>query len=205
MELLLVRHAIAAPGKRDDARPLTAEGREKFRREVDGLGRLGLRVDLLAHSPKLRAVETADLLVPLLSSKGSTEVLSVLADPPGEPLLAWLAGAGECVALVGHQPWLGQLLAWLCTGEQKADASFELKKGGVALLTGTPSPGGMRLAWLLTPRMARAFGKGLKRRNRGNPREGQEASKGKVEKEERQGTPPRRRAATQPTKLERRQ
>jgi phosphohistidine phosphatase len=62
------------------------------------------------------------------------------------------------VALVGHQPSLGLLAAWLLQGD---DARFmlPLKKGGVALLTfeGLPAAGQGELEWLLPPRLLRAL------------------------------------------------
>jgi phosphohistidine phosphatase len=154
MELYLVRHAIAEealPGQPDDTRPLSPQGVERFREVVKGLKRLNLRFDRLYHSPKLRAVQTADLLGPLLD--GESEVTPYLAEPPGPKLLR--AVQGETVALVGHEPWMSQLCALLTLGDSQAGRSFVFKKGGVAHLGGEPKPGGMRLLALLTPRILR--------------------------------------------------
>ncbi|MCS7058895.1 MAG: phosphohistidine phosphatase SixA [Meiothermus sp.] len=154
MELYLVRHAIALeaePGQPDEARPLSEEGREKFRAAVQGLKRLGVRFDRIYHSPKLRAVQTAELLIPLLE-KGQTRVTPHLAEPPGEALLEELEGSS--VALVGHEPWLGSLCAWLLVGSPQGDA-FPFKKGGVAHLEGHPRPGQMRLLGFWPPRLLR--------------------------------------------------
>lgn len=154
MELYLVRHGIAEealPGQPDDTRPLSPQGVERFRAVVKGLTRLNLRFDRLYHSPKLRAVQTADLLGPLLD--GESEVTPYLAEPPSPKLLS--AVQGETVALVGHEPWMGQLCALLTLGDSQAGGSFVFKKGGVAHLEGEPKPGGMRLLALLTPRILR--------------------------------------------------
>ncbi|GIW24161.1 histidine phosphatase family protein [Meiothermus sp.] len=153
MEIYLVRHAIALealPGQSDDARPLSEPGRQKFKEAVQGLGRLGVHFDRLYHSPKLRAVQTAELLVPLL--EGETEVTPYLAAEPGLPLLEALQGNN--VALVGHEPWIGSLCAWLLTG-RKDGGPFPFKKGGVAWLEGTPKPGGMKLRGFWSPRVLR--------------------------------------------------
>ena len=147
MELILVRHAIAAPalpGEDDASRALTPKGIRRFRRCVRGLGRLGVGIDLLLHSPKRRAVETADLLADLL--EGESRVTSLLAAPPSMDLLD-LCTAPR-VALVGHEPWLGELACWLLTGVMDAASRFAMRKGGVAMLRGEPRPGGMTLvAW----------------------------------------------------------
>lgn len=154
MELYLVRHAIAEealPGQPDDTRPLSAEGVKRFREVVKGLKRLGIRFDRLYHSPKLRAVQTANLLGDVL--KGESEVTPYLAEPPSTKLLKTLQG--ERVALVGHEPWTGQLCALLLLGDPDSAGAFEFKKGGVARLGGDPKPGGMKLLALLNPRILR--------------------------------------------------
>lgn len=156
MELYLIRHAIAlkaAPDQTDDERPLSEEGIQKFTEVVRGLKRLGVRLDRLYHSPKLRAVQTAELLVPLL--EGQTEVTPYLAAEPGMELLENLQGSS--VALVGHEPWMGELCAWLVTGRRE-NRAFPFKKGGVALLEGLPQPGQMRLLGFWAPRLLRQLG-----------------------------------------------
>jgi phosphohistidine phosphatase len=59
------------------------------------------------------------------------------------------------VAVVGHEPWLGELIALLTTGESRHGETIPLKKGGVAILEGAPTPGGMTLRALLPPRVSR--------------------------------------------------
>ena len=65
MELTLVRHAIAEDGADDAARPLSKRGRQRFEDVVQELDSLGVRFDRILHSPKRRAVETAELLAGL--------------------------------------------------------------------------------------------------------------------------------------------
>jgi phosphohistidine phosphatase len=156
VQLYLIRHAIAieaTPEQPDDARPLSQEGIQKFREVVQGLKRLGVVLDRLYHSPKLRAVQTAELLVPLLD--GETEVTPYLAAEPSLELLKTLQGSS--VALVGHEPWISDLCAWLIIGRQEGH-SLPFKKGGVAYLEGTPKPGGMRLLGFWSPKLLRRLG-----------------------------------------------
>lgn len=156
--LLLVRHAIAGPappGGRDAERALTPAGRRRFREVVRGLARLELVLDELVHSPLRRAVETAELMLPLL--EGETRVDPRLVAPPSEALLADLEG--EACALVGHEPWMSDLLALLLPGRASGHG-LGFKKGGVAWLEGTPEPEGMRLVAFLPPRVTRRLGRG---------------------------------------------
>lgn len=151
MELYLVRHAIAVDGTPDDARPLSEEGRQRFAEVVKGLHKLGVKLERIYHSPKLRAVQTADLLTPLL--QGETIVTPYLAEVPSPQLLQ--AIQGSAVALVGHEPWISDLCAWLVMGEHQGQ-HFPFKKGGIAHLEGEPKPAGMHLLAFLPPKVLRS-------------------------------------------------
>jgi len=62
MLLLLMRHGIAEelrPNQTDAERVLTEKGKKKTRDAVCGLRVLHPNIDLIATSPKLRAVQTA--------------------------------------------------------------------------------------------------------------------------------------------------
>ena len=148
MELALVRHAIAEDGDDDLTRALSPKGKKRFRAVVKGLGAMGLRFDRVVHSPKLRALETAELLAPLADELESS---SLLAQEPTTALFDVIVGAS--VALVGHEPHLSALVAWLVTGQLDLGPHFALKKGGVALLEGSAVPKGMQLVALLPPRL----------------------------------------------------
>jgi phosphohistidine phosphatase len=152
MELWIVRHAAAVarnPGLEDSTRPLTPRGRKRWKKAVSGLEARGVSFDALYHSPWTRAVETAEPLARLLT--GERVELTELAMPPDVALLERLRG--ERVAVVGHSPWLEELLSLLVSGSTGAAQNFVLKKGGVAWLEGEPRANGMQLRALLPPRV----------------------------------------------------
>jgi phosphohistidine phosphatase len=167
MQLYLIRHAIASDepdgpspdglpedlDPMDAARPLTSRGARRFSDATRGLGRLGVRFDRILHSPLLRAVETAEILEDLL--RGESISTPLLARSPELELLTRLEG--EAVAVVGHQPWLGELLGLLSLGTPEAGRVFTWKKGGVAWLEGDPAPAGMQLRAFWTPRSLRTM------------------------------------------------
>jgi len=66
---------------------------------------------------------------------------------------------GTRIALVGHEPWLTELVAWLTLADRAAGSGLRLGKGGVAWLQGRPEPGGMELRALLPPRVLRQLGR----------------------------------------------
>ena len=164
MHLYVVRHAIAEdarPGQDDAERRLTGEGERKFRKVVSGFRELDVSFARVLTSPWLRARRTAELLSPvsdsdpietdLLAKTPSDELLALLAEMTGPPEQAGLT------AVVGHEPWLGELIAWLVFGDRKLGDSITLKKGSIAWLVGSAVPGGMELRALLPPKMLRAL------------------------------------------------
>jgi phosphohistidine phosphatase len=160
MEVFLVRHAVAVAhgtGRTDAARALTKAGREDFAVCVKGLEALDISFTALVHSPLRRAAETAELLVPLLD--GLTRVEPALADRAEEFDLSTIAG--ERVALVGHEPYLGQLASILVTGSSDAATRFAFEKGGVLWLEGTrAAPGGLEIVAMLPPKVLRPLSSG---------------------------------------------
>jgi len=164
MQLLVVRHAIAfeRDAKRwpdDNERPLTAEGIKKARRAAAGLKRIAQRPALVLTSPLVRARDTAVILT---QAARWPEAVQCDAFAPGKSPQEMLAalrreGAGaECVAVVGHQPGLGKLLALCLRGDPRPEG-FELKKGAVLCLSfdGPPRAGQGTLTALLPPRALR--------------------------------------------------
>ncbi|OFW13127.1 MAG: phosphohistidine phosphatase SixA [Acidobacteria bacterium RIFCSPLOWO2_12_FULL_67_14] len=163
-ELYLVRHAIAAVrGEEwpdDDKRPLTARGVARFKEEVEGLRKLDVTVDEVFTSPLVRAKQTAELLAAGLPGKPSVKVLDALA--PGHApasVLAQLARAARRrrMALVGHEPGLGELAAHLIG----AGRALPFKKGGICRIDveslTSRRPGA--LTWFIPPKLLRGLGK----------------------------------------------
>jgi len=133
-ELYLVRHAIAAErGSEwpdDTKRPLTERGVNRFKEVVKGLRRLDITLDEIFTSPLVRAKQTAELLAAGLEGKAPVKVLDALA--PGHTsasVMTQLARVAKRrrVALVGHEPDLGELAAHLIG----AGRALAFKKGGI--------------------------------------------------------------------------
>ncbi len=162
MDVLIVRHAraeerrdFALSGKPDSERPLTAEGIERFKKGIPGLKRYVLALHAVATSPWLRARQTAAILAGTYGIE--PEELAALAPPLDfDGVCRWLASQrGGCVALVGHEPDLGEMASrFLCA---QSEGFMPLKKGGACLIgfNGTPRTGSGELRWLLTPAQLR--------------------------------------------------
>jgi phosphohistidine phosphatase len=163
--LYLVRHAIAE--ERGDAwpddrlRPLTEEGRARMERQVQGLAAMGVQVDAILTSPLVRTRQTADIL--LHGLRGRPEVIDWdPLEPERRPkdVLTGLKAYREytSLALVGHEPGIGELAAALISARHPV----AFKKGAVASIEVAllpPAPGSGELRWFLTPRILRRVAK----------------------------------------------
>ena len=161
--IYIVRHAVAAErGERwpDDAkRPLTPEGASRMRNVVQGLDTLETGIDLVCTSPLVRATETADMLVRGLSPKPGLVTVPALA-PDSAPARIAEALASHApthaVAVVGHEPGLGEFAAWLIGASQP----LPLKKGGIIRIDVPEWPPAAQrgtLIWAATPKMLRSL------------------------------------------------
>jgi phosphohistidine phosphatase len=163
MELLIVRHAIACERSAqrwpdDGERPLSARGVRRAREAAHGVRRIVPRPVRVLTSPLLRARQTAALLSELAGWPQASLCPLLAPDASATAVLALLARSREsCVALVGHQPGLGRLLA-SCLSGGGGSAAFELRKMGMALIgfDGPPRAGRGELLWLVPPRVLRA-------------------------------------------------
>jgi phosphohistidine phosphatase len=174
----------------DGLRALTPAGRRRTTAVLERAVALGLAVDRLVSSPLVRARQTAELALgaglapslelatalepgadplPLLARWLASTPTAVAPQPPGGgrqdgedlPLAADSPGARPlCLALVGHEPDLGDLAARLLGAPS---GSIALRKAGLAVLVLPRSAqarleeqvaaGAWRLHLLLTPRV----------------------------------------------------
>ncbi len=161
MRLYLVRHAIAAErngSTLDDAsRSLTQEGVEKMQQHVRGLAALGVQLDEVWTSPLIRAVQTAEILATGFGGRIAVKTVAALQPDGDFEALRSLAGDSKVgsLALVGHEPYLGEFTGYLLGGSRSLDIRF--KKGGVAHLAVSDwrPPMCAELCWLLTPKQLR--------------------------------------------------
>ena len=167
MDLLIVRHAIAFDRNprrwRDDGdRPLSPEGMVRARKAAAGLKQITERPQCVLVSSLMRAKQTATILTEFAGWPKSTDCAALSPDESPEEILSILATQKEkIVAVVGHQPGLGRLLAACLPAQVRGGVNpeaFELKKMGAALISfpKTARAGTGALQWLVPPRILRA-------------------------------------------------
>ncbi len=121
-----LRHGDAADGADDFARPLTEKGERQSRAAGAALAALGVEIDVCLTSPRVRAVQTAELACEALGiePEEANELSGGEIDPE-----SLAAGRGD-VLLVGHEPDFSHAVYNL-TG-----ARIDMKKGGLAAVDG---------------------------------------------------------------------
>lgn len=159
---ILFRHGIAAPRDAyddDTKRPLTEEGVVKTGRAAEGLATLG-RVDRIVTSPYKRARQTADLLLKAFKDEPGLEEHDALSGGIDYDRIveAMNGRQGETLVLVGHEPDMSELTAYLLTGHTEMAVDF--KKAGacrIAFDTDRAAPGAGELIYFLPPKVLRGL------------------------------------------------
>jgi len=158
IELYVLRHAVAKSretwrGEDDSQRPLTRKGEKEMWRVAKAMKNLGLSFDLLLSSPFVRARRTAEIVRDVFKAGEKLKLTPALgAKADLERFLKQIPkmfGSPRKVLLVGHEPFLSELIALLLMGE--ARSLIKLSKGGLCKLTiESMRPPDALLAWLLT-------------------------------------------------------
>lgn len=154
MYLYIIRHAEAverSPGDIDATRALTSRGRNRFRLVGTTLKKMSISPDLIATSPLIRAVQTAEILASSISSTCDLLVVPELAKGFSlQQLQDFLNSHASCsqVAIVGHEPALGNLTQELLGSADNCC----LKKGATLCLELAPAhrPLTGNLQWLVS-------------------------------------------------------
>lgn len=177
MELYLVQHGESKPESEDPERPLTDDGWREVERVARAAARMRLTLEAIAHSGKLRARQTAEILAAHLAPTRGPREREGLA-PKDDPSIARQAveRAPEPLMLVGHLPHLSRLASLLVVGDPDREI-VAFRMGGIVCLrrkeeekdarahpagaggsAGATVGGGTgsawRLRWILTPELA---------------------------------------------------
>jgi phosphohistidine phosphatase len=161
MNLYLLRHGLAVePGTEgfahDAERPLTPKGERKLGKIAEGIKALEISFDLILSSPYVRARRTAEIVAEALSI-GKKLGFSDALMPAGSvkrliESLNQIEPAPEDVLLVGHEPYMSEMISLLVSGQ--VGFAVVMKKGGLCKLSAQSIHAGRcaALEWLLTPK-----------------------------------------------------
>ena len=133
MSLLLVHHGDAVGPNVDPMRPLSSIGRAATERLAGLAAGRGVKPDLIWHSGKLRARQTAELYWKACNPFAAiTAERGLLPDDPPQWIHDRLVGETRSVLIAGHMPYLPRLLASLIGARDEARGGFP-RNGCVAL------------------------------------------------------------------------
>ncbi len=150
MFLYLVQHGEAMSKDKDPARPLSEKGQEDIRKVASYASQIGISVDEILHSGKLRAEQTAEALGKSLKPAGGftqTDGLAPLDDP-----MIWaerLKERSKNTMFVGHLPHLAKLASYLLCGDGEKNV-VAFKMAGIVCLQ-RDEAGEWSLQWMVTP------------------------------------------------------
>ncbi|WP_309398937.1 phosphohistidine phosphatase SixA [Cerasicoccus maritimus] len=153
MKLFLLRHAEATyDAPTDQARQLTPKGERSIAKLCDRLKTKEFsQLAVIYHSTLVRARQTAELFRDEMQLKTPLQERTGLA-PMDDPIAlgAFLLECKEDAMLVGHNPHLTMLSAWLLTGSPFTDC-IDFKKSGLLCLERISPPNKARPAgvWVM--------------------------------------------------------
>jgi phosphohistidine phosphatase len=158
MKLCVIRHAEAVPlgaenASRDEDRYLTSAGHASCAALAEALLRVGARPTHILSSPLVRARQTAAGLAAAWGEPAPFFAESKMLAPGARkrPLAEELnALHADCLAVVGHNPDLSELVGWLIGSKY---IGISLEKSGAALIEfdGPVAKSAGHLEWLITP------------------------------------------------------
>jgi len=158
LDIYLIQHSESLPEKEDPARPLSEPGKATMEKVGALAARIKIKPDVIFHSGKLRAKQTAEILarsLDLLDKVRERQGLGPSDDV--EPVARWLReesarGVAE-LAIVGHLPFLDKL-ASLLVAENEDLGVLSFQNGAIVKLI--PKTGRNRYAvqWVITRQLA---------------------------------------------------
>jgi phosphohistidine phosphatase len=149
-EIYLARHGQAASTDQNRERRLTAQGRAQVEKATALLKQLELHVDIIYHSSKRRAAETAELLSGAIAPAHGVKSRAGLNpdDAVSDALRDLMEEGFDRVMIVGHLPFLERLASLLLLGKPH-HKSIRFAESSVAALTHREE--GWEVRWMIQP------------------------------------------------------
>ena len=134
MKLYLVQHGEATSKDVDPKRPLTQRGIQDVTKTANFLNKSGAGIDIIWHSEKTRAIETAKIIAKELSPRECVQQKEGLApNDPAKKIFDKILSAEKDLMIVGHLPFL-QKLASLALFNSESPGIIGFRQGGVVCL-----------------------------------------------------------------------
>lgn len=151
MKLYLVQHCDALSKDENPERPLSDKGLKDAIKMAAFLHDANVLVDEVAHSGKLRAEETANVLCKTVwLGQTAAKMDGLKPNDPTDHLINTALTSGGDLMVVGHMPFMGRMATrCLCGSEDGVAVGFE--PGSVVCLERADD--GWSLNWMMRPSM----------------------------------------------------
>lgn len=150
MALYLVQHGKSLPKERDPHKGLSEEGIAEVRRIAQVAGQYDVQVSSIAHSGKLRAVQTAEILAASLKPDHGIRAIDGIGPLDNVAALAPHIDMGRDEMIVGHLPFLEKLISYLIVAKPEPPI-FRMQNGGIVCLDDYPQTRQVVIRWTLMP------------------------------------------------------
>ncbi len=113
MKLYLIRHGEAVSSIEDPERPLSNIGQQNIERLGQCLAKTAMPIDYIWHSPKQRAVQTAQTIANYTKPNFISTHDELLPNDDIEGTINLIQACRANTMIVGHLPFLGELASAL--------------------------------------------------------------------------------------------
>jgi len=113
MKVMLLQHGDAKPENIDPARSLSEKGEKQVEKAAEFFKRLPFYPDVILHSGKQRARESAEIICFALGGIRIEERKGIGPNDDIMPMVSEIMRENRSLMIVGHQPFLGKLASAL--------------------------------------------------------------------------------------------
>ncbi len=150
MAIYLVQHGISLPKDQDPEQGLSPKGIEDSRRIAQVASGYGVNVSMIKHSPKKRALETAEIFASALNPvDGIEESMGIKPMDDVNDFAPVLEQAVDLM-VVGHLPFMERMAALMITGNTDRPI-FRFQNSGIVCLDKHPEAGTWVVKWAIMP------------------------------------------------------
>jgi phosphohistidine phosphatase len=147
MKIYLIQHGVALPREKNPDRPLSTQGEAQVQRTGEYLRSRGITADMILHSKKIRAAQTAEIIAEALGCKQIKARDDMNPKDPVKKFSEEISASKMDIVIVGHLPFLQKLGSRLLTGVEKNDF-ISFKNSGVLALDYDEK---WKIDWLVPP------------------------------------------------------
>ncbi len=135
MYIFIVQHGDALPSEVDPERPLSEKGRSQVARMAEFLQHVPVSPDIIFHSTKKRALETAQIISTVLGGIEMQTRTDLNPNDSPDAVCEELSSAERNVMIVGHMPFLQKLAVKLISpGREGVNSIVEMSNASPLII-----------------------------------------------------------------------